>query len=72
MRGTDLQGKPVVTESGERLGRVFEIVTVAGEVTALVVGRGGWRRRFWNAPGGRRVAWARVRRIEADRIAVAD
>jgi sporulation protein YlmC with PRC-barrel domain len=72
MRASDLQGKPVVTERGERLGHVSEIHLKGGEVGYLVCGRRGFLQRFWSTQRGRRVPWERVRRVEPTRIVVAE
>jgi sporulation protein YlmC with PRC-barrel domain len=70
MRATDLQGKPVVTEAGERLGHVGEIHLKGGEVAYLTCGKGGFLQRFMASRRGRRVQWSAVRRVEAERIVV--
>jgi sporulation protein YlmC with PRC-barrel domain len=70
MRSADLQGKRVVTEAGQRLGRVSEIHTKGDEVAALTVGRGGFLQRFTSSRRGRRVEWAEVRRITGEEIVV--
>jgi sporulation protein YlmC with PRC-barrel domain len=71
MRGCDLQGKRVVTEDGTRIGRVAEIHTANGEVTALIVGRGAWLQRFWTTERGRRIPWDQVRQVGDREIVVA-
>jgi sporulation protein YlmC with PRC-barrel domain len=71
MRATDLQGKPVVTEAGERLGHVSEIHLKGGEVAYLTCGKGGFLQRFTGSRQGRRIEWSAVRRVEAKRIVVA-
>ncbi|HSV02406.1 MAG TPA: PRC-barrel domain-containing protein [Phenylobacterium sp.] len=71
MRAIDLQGKPVVTEAGKRLGHVSEIHLKGGEVAYLTCGGGGFLQRFKSSRRGGRVEWSAVRRIEARRIVVA-
>jgi sporulation protein YlmC with PRC-barrel domain len=71
MRSSDLQGKRVVTEAGERLGRVDEIHLQDGVVSALTCGGGGLLQRFTASRRGKRVAWDRVRTITASEIVVA-
>ncbi|MFL5295111.1 MAG: PRC-barrel domain-containing protein [Phenylobacterium sp.] len=70
IRSADLQGKPVRTEDGERLGRVSEIHVVDGQVTVLVCGGRGLLQRFRAARGGRRVRWEDVRRLTDREIVV--
>jgi len=72
MRASDLQGKPIVTETGKRLGHVTEIHLKAGEVAWLACGKGGYLQRFMASRRGRRIDWTAVRRVEARRIVVAD
>jgi sporulation protein YlmC with PRC-barrel domain len=70
VRASDLQGKRVVSEAGERLGCVGEIHTQGGEVTALTVGAGGLLQRFLNSRRGKRVAWDQVLRMTDREIVV--
>jgi sporulation protein YlmC with PRC-barrel domain len=71
IRATDLQGKLVRTQAGERLGRVSEIHLQDGRVTTLVCsGRGGFLQRFMAARSGRRIAWDKVRRLTDREIVV--
>lgn len=72
MKSSDLQGRPVRTESGERLGRVGEIHTAGGVVTALTCGGGGFLQRFVASRRGRRVDWDRVLRVTPREIVVRD
>ena len=69
MRASDLQGKPVVTEAGERLGRVAEIHLKGGEVAYLTCA-GGFLQRFMAARRGKQVAWTRVVSVERKWIVV--
>jgi sporulation protein YlmC with PRC-barrel domain len=71
MRASELQGLPLVTEAGERLGHVSEIHLKGGEVAYLTCGKGGFLQRFIASRRGRRVQWSAVRRVEAERIVVA-
>jgi sporulation protein YlmC with PRC-barrel domain len=72
MRSSDLQGKRVVTENGERLGHVDEIHLEDGVVSALTCGGGGLLQRFTASRLGHRVKWDRVRKITDKEIVVAD
>jgi len=67
-----LQGMPVRTEAGGKLGRVSEIHVRDGEVTSLVCGPSGLLQRFTASRRGRRVAWKRILRIEANEIVARD
>lgn len=69
---SDLQGKRVRRESGEALGRVFEIHARDGRVEALVCGVGGMLQRLSNDRSGRRVAWDTVVRVTPTEIVVRD
>lgn len=71
IRSSDLQGKRVRSESGERLGHVFEIQVKHGRVDSLICGPSGLWQRLMRAQGGRHIAWSRVREI-AEEIVVAD
>jgi sporulation protein YlmC with PRC-barrel domain len=70
MRLTDLRDKPVRTLDGERLGCVHEVHCENGVVTALMIGAGSFIERLTSRPHGGRIAWGRVRKVEADRIIV--
>lgn len=72
MRASDLQGRPVVTEAGRRLGHVSEIHLAGGEVNYLVCGRGGLLQRFMTSRRGRRVPWDAVREVGSKRIVVTE
>jgi sporulation protein YlmC with PRC-barrel domain len=63
IRGTDLQGKQVRSESGKGFGPVFEIELKQGRVEALICGTGGFWQRLMSAHTGHRIAWNRVRRV---------
>ena len=60
MRLGELLGRKVVTESGERLGRVHEVQGELGEgrlrVTGIVAGPRGILERFGIGAGGKRAA----------------
>jgi sporulation protein YlmC with PRC-barrel domain len=71
MRLTDVRHKEVRTLDGDRLGRVFEVHCEGGTVTALMVGPGSLWERFTGKRGGQRIAWERVKRIDAKAIVVA-
>jgi sporulation protein YlmC with PRC-barrel domain len=68
---SDLQGKNVRSDSGKRLGRVFEIQVNEGQVEALICGGGGLWRRLMSAQTGHRVPWNLVRKIDKE-ILIAD
>lgn len=70
MRLTDLRHKVVCGLDGERLGRVFEVHSEGGSVTALMVGPGGFLERLTAKKGGRRIPWEMVKRIETEAIIV--
>jgi sporulation protein YlmC with PRC-barrel domain len=72
IRSAELQGAPVVTEGGQRLGHIAEIHIRDSEILTLVCGRAGLLQRFWPARGGHKIAWAKVRRIGEKEIVVAD
>ena len=70
MRLTDLRDKPVRNLDGKRLGTVHEVHCEKGVVTALMIGPGSFIERLTSKPHGGRIAWDRVRKVEADRIIV--
>ena len=88
MRLSELVDRKVTTESGDSLGRAFDVrarrrgATV--EITGLVVGRRGFFERLGIGPSGGEakrhhkvwkrdlVPWRAVVRIEKDRIVVRD
>lgn len=72
MRTSDLQGKTVRTESGERLGHVREIHLRDGLVTHLTCGAAGLLERFATSRRGHRIDWANVREVTDREIVVAD
>jgi sporulation protein YlmC with PRC-barrel domain len=70
MRLTDLRDKKVVSDSGERLGRVHEVHCDGGRVTALKTGPGGLIERLTSKSKGRRIAWESVLSVGPDKIVV--
>jgi sporulation protein YlmC with PRC-barrel domain len=69
---SDLQGRPVRSESGERFGRVFEIKAKQGQVEALICGGGGfWQRLASARTGGHHIPWSRVRSVGKE-VVIAD
>jgi sporulation protein YlmC with PRC-barrel domain len=72
IRSADLQGKPVVTEDGRRLGHVDEVHTKDGRVTLLVCGGRGLFQRFRAARAGAEVRWEDVKRLTEREIVVAN
>jgi len=72
IRSVALQGRPVITEAGKRLGHVYEIHIQDGEVATLTCGGRGLLQRFWPSRGGHTIRWSKVRRIGEKEIVVAD
>ena len=72
IRASDLQGKRVRRENGERLGRVYEIRLRDSHVAALVCGARGFFQRLAGTVGGHRIPWEQVRKITPSEIIVAD
>jgi sporulation protein YlmC with PRC-barrel domain len=72
MRASDLQGKRVCRESGETLGRVYEIRLRDSQVAALICGAGGFLQRLGTTAGGHRVDWKQVQKITSSEIIIAD
>ena len=70
MRLTDLRHKQVRGLDGERLGRVFEVHSEGGTVSALMIGPGSLIERLTARKGGRRVPWDLVKRVQAKAIIV--
>jgi len=71
MRLSDLRDKLVRTLDGERLGRVHEVHCDKGRVTALTCGPASLVERWTARKHGKRIAWDRVLRVEADAVIVA-
>jgi sporulation protein YlmC with PRC-barrel domain len=78
---SSLVRRQVVTESGRKLGKCYdvraELKASSLEVTGLCVGRGGWvehfgMRREERTRGHDPIPWDAVVRIEGDRIVVHD
>jgi len=72
IRTSDLAGKPVWRENGERLGHVFEIRIKDSRVTTLICGSRGFLHRLMDSVSGHRVEWAEVRKITSSEIVIAD
>jgi sporulation protein YlmC with PRC-barrel domain len=70
MRLGELYGMMMRGPSGERLGRVHEVYAKGGEVEALGVGAANLLERLLGHRHGRRIAWAKVRRIGKGGIVV--
>jgi sporulation protein YlmC with PRC-barrel domain len=68
---SELQGKPIRSESGKRFGQVFEIQVEQGKVETLICGAGGFWQRLNSGHTGHRISWSRVRSIGKD-IVIAD
>ena len=71
MRLSDLRDKRVLTDDGEKLGRVHEVHCERGQVTALICGLGGFFERWTDKRAGRRVPWESVRKVGEREILVA-
>jgi sporulation protein YlmC with PRC-barrel domain len=72
IRASDLQGKRVRRENGERLGRVYEIRLRHSRVAALICGSRGFFQRLAGTVAGHRVPWEQVRKITPSEIIIAD
>jgi sporulation protein YlmC with PRC-barrel domain len=70
MRLSDLRDKVVRTLDGEKLGRVHDVHSDKGRVTALMVGPGSFIESLTARKGGRRIPWEYVRRVDAKQIVV--
>jgi sporulation protein YlmC with PRC-barrel domain len=72
MRLTDLRHALVRTETGEKVGRVFEVHCDRGRIAALVCGPSGFVERLTGRTRGRRIPWTKVIRIARGDIIVND
>jgi sporulation protein YlmC with PRC-barrel domain len=72
IRASDLQGKHVRRENGEKLGRVYEIRLQHSQVAALICGVRGFFQRLAGTEAGHRVDWKQVQKITPSEIIVAD
>ena len=72
IRASELQGKRVRRESGEVLGRVYEIRLRHSQVAALICGSRGFFQRLAGTVGGHRVPWEQVQKITPSEIIIAD
>lgn len=70
MRLSDLRDKKVRSLDGETLGRVHEVHTDRGAVTAIMCGPGSIVERWTTRELGRRIPWEYVKRIERDALVV--
>jgi sporulation protein YlmC with PRC-barrel domain len=70
MRLSDLRDLRVKTLDGERLGRVHEVHSEGGRVTALICGAGSFIERLTAKKEGRRIPWECVKRISAREVVV--
>ena len=71
MRLSDLRDLRVKTLDGERLGRVHEVHSEGGRVTALICGAGSFIERLTAKKEGRRIPWECVKRVSAKEVIVA-
>ena len=72
MRLSDLRDKEVKTLDGKTLGRIHDVHADDGKVIALMCGLASFVERLTAKKRGRRIAWERVARVEADAVIVAD
>lgn len=72
IRASDLAGKPVHRENGERLGHVFEVRIRNSRVAALICGSRGFFQRLMGSVSGHRIDWSQVRKVTPSGIVVAD
>jgi sporulation protein YlmC with PRC-barrel domain len=70
MRLSDLRDAKIRTVDGERLGRVHEVHTDTGRVTAIVCGTGGWIERLTAKKEGRRIPWGCVVKVDRKGVVV--
>jgi len=70
MRLSQFRDAKVKTLDGETLGRVHEVHTEGGRITALTCGAGGWIERLTGKKKGRRIPWECVCRIEGKHVIV--
>ena len=70
MRLSELRDKKVRSLDGETLGRVHEVHTDGGTVTAIMCGPGSFIERWTARKEGRRIPWEFVKRIDADALIV--
>jgi len=70
MRLSELRGRKVRSLDGKTLGRVHEVHSDGGTVTAIMCGPGSFIERWTAHREGRRIPWEFVKRIEADALVV--
>jgi sporulation protein YlmC with PRC-barrel domain len=70
MRLSDLRDKKIRTLDGKVLGRVHEVHCDKGRVVALMCGPGSLIERLDAKPGGKRIPWECVRKINQDSLVV--
>ena len=70
MRLSDLEGKAVCRQNGDRLGHVFEVRIRDGHVVALICGGRGFWQRLTASRKGHRIAWNQVRRVTGREIQI--
>jgi sporulation protein YlmC with PRC-barrel domain len=69
-RLSDLRNAKVRTLDGETLGRVHEVHTEKGQITALICGPGSFIESLTARKKGRRIPWECVRRIDHKQVVV--
>jgi sporulation protein YlmC with PRC-barrel domain len=72
IRTSDLAGKRVRRENGDRLGRVYEIRLRDSQVAALICGSRGLFQRLTGSVLGHRIEWKHVLRVTPSEIVIAD
>jgi sporulation protein YlmC with PRC-barrel domain len=70
MRLSQLRDATVKTLDGETLGRVHEVHTEGGRITALTCGAGSFIESLTGKTKGRRIPWECVRRIDGKQVIV--
>lgn len=70
MRLSDLRDAKIRTVDGERLGRVHEVHTDKGRVTAIVCGVGSWIESLTGKKEGRRIPWECVVKVGHKEVVV--
>jgi len=72
IRLSDLHGRRVRRENGEKLGRVYEVHIADSRVTALTCGASGFLQRLTAARSGHRVPWEQVVKVTPKEIIILD
>ena len=70
MRLSDLRDLRVKSVDGKSLGRVHEVHSDNGKVTALICGAGSFLERLTSKSEGRRIPWESVRSLNRKEVVV--